>query len=129
MRRLWIGIAVIALVATAAVAADYIGAAKCKICHKLQHQSWQEMKHAKAFDALKPEEQGKEECLKCHATGGKAELLRVESHVSKPFNPSIAPLPNGRFLVAFGSKNGIVAAVFDRNGKPSGKEPGAVRSK
>src|SRR4030042_1924750 len=37
-----------------------------------------ETKHAKAFDALKAEDQGKEECLGCHNTGYKksADLLK-----------------------------------------------------
>jgi hypothetical protein len=60
------------------VAADYIGAAKCKMCHKVEFTSWSEMAHAKAFDVLKPEEQGNAECLKCHATGGSAEMPGVQ---------------------------------------------------
>jgi TolB-like protein len=48
------------------------------------------------------------------AAGAKSEPLCVESHLRKPFNPSIAPLPGGRLLVAFGSKDGIVAAVFHK---------------
>lgn len=63
---------------TAALAADYIGAAKCKICHKLEYASWEGLDHAKAFENLKPEEQTKAECLRCHATGGKAELPGVQ---------------------------------------------------
>lgn len=64
--------------AAAVLAADYIGAAKCKICHKLEHTSWEGTGHAKAFDNLKPDEQAKAECLRCHATGGKAELPGVQ---------------------------------------------------
>jgi DnaJ-class molecular chaperone len=68
------------MVATASVAgaADYIGAAKCKMCHKLQFDSWATLKHATAFEALKPEEQADAKCLKCHATGGKADLPGVQ---------------------------------------------------
>lgn len=47
----------------------YIGAEKCKMCHKTEHNSWAAMKHAKAFDLLKPEEQKDENCLACHTTG------------------------------------------------------------
>jgi hypothetical protein len=70
----------IALVLTVAVASDneYIGAAKCKMCHKVSYASWLETPHAKAFDKLKPEEQSKAECLKCHATGDSAEMPGVQ---------------------------------------------------
>ncbi len=47
----------------------YIGAEKCKMCHKTEYNSWAAMKHAKAFDLLKPEEQKDEKCLACHTTG------------------------------------------------------------
>jgi len=81
MRRVGIvgaGIAVVALAAAGVGAADYIGAAKCKMCHKLQYDSWAGLAHAKAFDVLKPEEQADAKCLKCHATGGKADLPGVQ---------------------------------------------------
>ena len=67
--------------------AKYVGAKKCKSCHKKelignQFGKWQETKHAEAFEALKSDEALKaakekgitgppseaEECLKCHAT-------------------------------------------------------------
>ena len=57
---------------------DYIGAAKCKMCHKTEYTSWQGLAHATAFDQLKPEEQADAECLACHATGAKAELPGVQ---------------------------------------------------
>ncbi len=66
---------------------QYVGAKKCKTCHKKelmgnQFGAWQEAKHAKAFEILKSDkalEVGKEqgltvppheapECLKCHVT-------------------------------------------------------------
>jgi nitrate/TMAO reductase-like tetraheme cytochrome c subunit len=73
-----LAIAAIALSATAAGAADYIGASKCKMCHKLQYTSWEGLAHAKAFDVLKGDEQSNAECLKCHATGGSAEMPGVQ---------------------------------------------------
>jgi DnaJ-class molecular chaperone len=78
MRSIAILICVVAIFGGTAYAADYIGEAKCKMCHKVQHASWSEMAHAKAFDKLKPEEQGKAECLKCHATGESAEMPGVQ---------------------------------------------------
>ena len=47
---------------------DYVGAKKCKTCHKDQHKSWLETKHAKAFDVLSDEEKTKKECVICHIT-------------------------------------------------------------
>jgi len=56
---------------------DYVGDAKCKMCHKDVHTSWLETKHAKAFSVLSDEEKKKPECVKCHITGTTAagELL------------------------------------------------------
>ncbi|MGB5105752.1 MAG: multiheme c-type cytochrome [Candidatus Zixiibacteriota bacterium] len=48
---------------------NYVGDAKCKMCHKAEHTSWMTTVHAKAWEALKPEEQKKEECVGCHSTG------------------------------------------------------------
>jgi hypothetical protein len=57
---------------------EFIGAGKCKFCHKVEYASWNETAHAKAFEKLKPEEQTKEECLVCHATGSSADLPGVQ---------------------------------------------------
>ncbi len=51
----------------------FIGHKKCKICHKTEHTSWSETVHAKAWEALKPEEQKKAECVGCHSTGKDAD--------------------------------------------------------
>jgi hypothetical protein len=78
-KRLWVSaglaafVALAAMVSTQAGDAQYVGAAKCKMCHMNEHKVWMESKHAKAFDVLKPEEQKKPECVSCHVTGaGKA---------------------------------------------------------
>ena len=79
--RILIGCFLVVGLCSIASAADntYIGVAKCgKICHKVEYASWQKLAHANAFDTLKPEEQGKAECLKCHATGGNAEMPGVQ---------------------------------------------------
>jgi len=56
---------------------EYVGEAKCKLCHKDVHTSWLATKHAKAYDVLSDEEKKKPECVKCHITGTTAagELL------------------------------------------------------
>ena len=76
--RLALVLLVVLLAVTALSAADYIGAAKCKMCHKVQYESWSGMKHAKAFDLLKPEEQAKAECLACHAANASADMPGVQ---------------------------------------------------
>ena len=73
-----LAIAAIALSVVTVSAADYITAAKCKMCHKLQYTSWEGLAHAKAFDQLKDDEKGNAECLKCHATGGSADMPGVQ---------------------------------------------------
>jgi len=53
---IWVfGLAAIVLVVGIAQAEDhaYVGAAKCKMCHKVQFASWQESTHAKATDVAK----------------------------------------------------------------------------
>ena len=55
-------------------APTYVGAEKCKICHKTEYESWSQMKHAKVLDLLTPEQQKDPKCLGCHTTGyGKTE--------------------------------------------------------
>ena len=44
---------------------SYVGTNNCKMCHKLQYDSWSKTKHANAWAALKPEEQAKPECAEC----------------------------------------------------------------
>lgn len=73
----------LALVVSAAFAAkekkhEYVGAKKCKICHKVQHKSWSETPHAKAFDLLSDEEKKKDECIACHSTGTTAKGVFLE---------------------------------------------------
>lgn len=53
------------------VKADFIGAAKCIVCHKKDGvgPSWETTAHAKAFSVLSAEQQKNEKCLGCHTTG------------------------------------------------------------
>ncbi len=66
------GLAAVVLVVGIAQAEDhaYVGAAKCKMCHKVQFASWQETTHAKATDVAKAsmERTFEASCLSCHAT-------------------------------------------------------------
>ncbi len=75
-------LALAAILASIAIAqekpkATIVGPEKCKMCHKAEFTAWSATKHAKAFDALKPEEQAKAECVGCHVTGKTAEGVAV----------------------------------------------------
>lgn len=70
---------------SAANAAEYIGAKKCKACHMKQFKAWSETTMAKSFENLKPGVKADEkkkagldpakdyttdkDCLRCHTTG------------------------------------------------------------
>ena len=77
-----LGLAVFTLAAIGAAAGDhaYVGAEKCKMCHKVQYNSWLETTHAKATDAAKgstdPAFEAK--CLGCHATNSDEALAGVQ---------------------------------------------------
>lgn len=58
---------------------EYVGAKKCKICHKEQFTTWSESPHAKAFSVLSAEEQKKDECVRCHITGTKPDGTVIEN--------------------------------------------------
>ena len=57
---------------------EFIGAKRCKICHKEAYSSWEVTNHAKAWSLLKPEEQKNEECAGCHSTGTTAKGVLLE---------------------------------------------------
>jgi cytochrome c5 len=74
-RRSWLaGLAVAVILAAislpaGAADAQFVGVGKCKMCHQTEFKAWSESPHAKAMDALKPEERTKPECVSCHSTG------------------------------------------------------------
>ena len=52
---------------------EYIGAAKCKMCHNKpakgeQYNKWAKGPHAKAMEALTGDDAKNPKCLKCHST-------------------------------------------------------------
>ena len=54
---------------------DYIGAAKCKVCHNKpamggQYKVWAAGPHANAMESLTAEEAKDPKCIKCHSTVG-----------------------------------------------------------
>lgn len=77
-----LGLAFIAMAAFNATAGDhaYVGAEKCKMCHKVQYGSWLETTHAKATDAAKGSTDPAFEaaCLGCHATNSDENLAGVQ---------------------------------------------------
>ena len=86
MKRSTVLIAILAIVAASAVATvwaedhTFVGAAKCKMCHKAQHTSWMETSHAKALDSAKAatDRTFGPDCLKCHATNADEKLAGVQ---------------------------------------------------
>ena len=44
-----------------------------------------------------------------------AEPVFVEDYRTNPFHPTVAALPGGRFLLAFGSDEGLMATVFEKD--------------
>ncbi len=83
-RALILGGAVVVLVGLLALSASaaptYIGAEKCKMCHRLQYDSWAQTKHAKATDDAKAAKDRKYEpaCLTCHATNKDEAMAGVQ---------------------------------------------------
>ena len=77
-----LGFAAVVLAGLTAGAGDhaYVGAEKCKMCHKVQYASWQETTHAKATEHAKasadPAFEAK--CLDCHATNSDEALAGVQ---------------------------------------------------
>jgi Cytochrome c554 and c-prime len=74
---------IVTLALTASVMANppehkFVGEAKCKMCHKIQDTSWAATKHAKAFDALKPNEQKDAKCFGCHVTNNDPAMPGVQ---------------------------------------------------
>jgi hypothetical protein len=66
-------------------AAEYVGVAKCKMCHSSkalggqQYKVWEKSKHAVALDALKGDDAKNPECLGCHTTGGNLPGVQCEA--------------------------------------------------
>lgn len=76
-----VAVAILGLGALAASAAPtYIGAEKCKMCHKVQYESWAQTKHAKATESAKASKEWKFEtaCLTCHATNKDEAMAGVQ---------------------------------------------------
>ena len=67
-------------VLAASAAPTYIGAEKCKMCHKVQYDSWAQTKHAKATESAKASKEWKFEaaCLTCHATNKDEAMAGVQ---------------------------------------------------
>lgn len=74
---------VIVVAAAGAVQADdhaYVGASKCKMCHKTQYASWEQTTHGKALDAAKASTDPAYDagtCTACHATNNDEALGTV----------------------------------------------------
>jgi len=83
-RALWWTLALAAVLVSATVihAQDhtFVGAVKCKMCHKVQYNSWLETTHGKATEVAKAstEREFSADCLTCHATNSDEALAGVQ---------------------------------------------------
>ena len=82
-QTLWLVIALAVMAVSISAQAqdhEYAGAAKCKMCHKVQYASWEGTKHAMATETAKAgtEREFSADCLKCHATNASEELAGVQ---------------------------------------------------
>ncbi|MBS0206983.1 MAG: hypothetical protein JSS49_29255 [Planctomycetes bacterium] len=46
--------------------------------------------------------------------GRPSDSMQIACHVNQPFHPALAVLPDGRYLVVYGTPHGIMAAVFQQ---------------
>jgi hypothetical protein len=78
LRKILLGLLIVSFIfvgVNVAMSNDYIGASKCKICHKGDAKGkvfeiWSESKHAKSLESLKAKGEDKNaSCLACHVTG------------------------------------------------------------
>lgn len=71
---------VVGLALGAAAGPAFVGAGKCKMCHKLQYDSWTATPHARATESAKASKQWRFEpaCLACHATNRDEALAGVQ---------------------------------------------------
>ena len=78
------GMVVLSISFANAQGAQYIGAAKCKMCHNKaekgeQYNKWLASPHAKAMAALKGADLKNPKCLKCHSTAAGADQSLIAS--------------------------------------------------
>ncbi len=57
----------VALMGSAALAWDFLGAESCQSCHPDAYAAWQGSAHARARDVLSPQQQRDARCLSCHS--------------------------------------------------------------
>lgn len=79
-----LGMAIFVVSFANAQSAQYVGAAKCKMCHNKaekgeQYNKWLASPHAKAMAALKGADAKNPKCLKCHSTAAGADQALVAS--------------------------------------------------
>jgi len=83
-KTVWLALSLVAVVGIAFTvqAQDhaFVGASKCKMCHKVQFASWEQTSHAAATDSAKAstDREYTAECLTCHATNSDENLAGVQ---------------------------------------------------
>jgi len=58
--------------------ANHKGIKKCKTCHIKIYKTWQQTKHATAFDRLNEKEKQDPKCIECHTTGKDVNLPGIQ---------------------------------------------------
>ncbi len=78
--RWWLAAVAVAAMGSASTRPSFVGAAACKVCHKLQYDSWAATPHARATATARASDRWPFEaaCLPCHATGGDGSLPGVQ---------------------------------------------------
>ena len=56
----------------------YVGAQKCKFCHKREYEIWKRSPHSYATRRLEPPYRADPRCLQCHATNPESGLTDVQ---------------------------------------------------
>ena len=78
MKRL----ALFLLLSPAALASDLVGPASCRACHAEAYRIWAAGPHARAAQALTPEQRKQPLCLQCHSRdeqrSGQADVQGVD---------------------------------------------------
>ncbi|MFN7131748.1 MAG: cytochrome c family protein [Myxococcales bacterium] len=67
MRTLLATFGLLIAATSSALAADFIGPESCRTCHPAAYEQWKKTPHARAMDALTPQQKRDPRCVSCHS--------------------------------------------------------------